>query len=484
MKQRRSYRHARRVRRLLTAAAATLLLPIALTVSVFADEPSLYGTVPIASEAVTTGTTAPSTQPNNSTSVGGAFVPDRKTAPAVSYGLRVLAAEQEMVFSGLCGNEISFTADDIRRAMNLSSLDYITITELPAPGEGTLFVGSVGAGKGQVISAGSMHLLSFAAANDEKPSEASMKIAVNGSDYAVTCRLCLLGGLNYTPTVSLAPTVSLNIETYRDMPAAGTVSAYDPEGDEMTFEIVRYAEHGRITLQDRHTGAYTYTPNAGYVGRDSFDYVVRDKYGNYSTSATVSVQVIDRSDALTYADIEATDAASAILKVTSLGLMNGTKVGTDTYFKPEESISRVEFLVTAMQAAGIGKEDIANLSAPSVADSADIPTAMQSYVSYALQKNYISTKSLSGQSYFRPNDSITRAEAAVILSNIIGYANEDTVTAFADADALPAWSGQALRSLRALGILTAPDGNANASDIMTRADTASWLARTVQLING
>ena len=33
----------------------------------------------------------------------------RPTRPAVSYGLRVLAARDEVVFAGLCGNEISFT---------------------------------------------------------------------------------------------------------------------------------------------------------------------------------------------------------------------------------------------------------------------------------------------------------------------------------------------------------------------------------------
>ncbi len=465
--------------RLLSVAITALLLPAALTLSVGAEE----GLMPIsAGEAVTTAGAEAGTQPNNSTSVGGAYVPDRRTAPAVSYGLRVLAAQDEMVMTALCGNEITFTADDIRRAMNLSNLDYVTITELPAAADGTLYVGSVGAGKGQVISAGSLSLLSYAAADDRTPSETTMRIAVNGADYAITCRLCLVDRLNYTPTVALAPTVSLNIETYRDLPTAGTVSAYDPEGDEITFEIVRYASHGRVVMTDKHTGAYTYTPDASYVGKDSFDYVVRDRYGNNSTSATVSIQVSARPASTTFADIDGDASAGAILKVTSLGLMNGTRVGADSYFKPTEAISRVEFLVTALQAAGVTAEDVAALAAPSVADCDAIPAAMRPYVSYALQRSYIGTKALSDKAYFKPNDPISRAEAAVILSNIIGYATEDTVTAFADADALPAWSNQALTSLRALGILSTPDGNANASATMTRANTAEWLAKAIQLM--
>lgn len=448
----------------------------------------LTAVLPAAAEDIlpiseTEATTEAVTGPMNSTSVG-ALLTNRETAPAVSYGLRVLAAREEMVFAALCGNEISFTAEDIKRGMNLSELNYVTVHSLPEPGEGTLFVGSAGAAVGQVISAGSLSLLSFAAADDAKPSEATMSLSVNGSDYAVTCRLCTLDRLNYTPTVALAPTVSLQIETYKDLPTAGTVSAYDPEGDEITYEIVRYAAHGRVSLTDRHTGAYLYTPDAGYTGPDSFDYVVRDRYGNYSTSATVSITVTARHDAVTYADIDSEGNAAAILAVSDRGLMNGTRVGSEIYFKPTASISRVEFLVTAMQAAGITAADVASAVNPVFADSEAIPAAMRPFVNYAAGKGYVNGKTVDGRLCFCPNEAITRAEAAVILSNIIGYAVEDTVTAFADESAVPAWSGEALTSLRALGILVTPDGNARARDTMTRSETAAWLYRTVRVMAG
>jgi hypothetical protein len=342
----------------------------------------------------------------------------------------------------------------------------------------------VGAAEGQVISAGSLSLLSFAAADETTSTEATMEVSVNGSDYAVTCRLYLLDRLNYTPTVALAPAISLQIETYKDLPTAGTVSAYDPEGDEITYEITRYASHGRVSLTDRHTGAYVYTPDPGYVGQDSFDYVVRDRYGNYSTSATVSIQVSPRPVTVTYADIDDEGNAAAILTVSEWGLMNGTRVGSETYFKPAAAVSRLEFLVTAMEAAGITAETVATATPPAFADAESIPAAMRPYVGYALQKGYINGKTVDGKVYFRPDEIITRAEAAVVLSNIIGYAVEDTVTAFADEDTLPVWSGEALTSLRALGILQCPDGSAHAGDTMTRGDTAEWLCRTVKLMRG
>ena len=437
-----------------------------------------------AEEILPISETEASTQPPGSTSVGLHTLVNRETALPVSYGLRVLAAREEMVFAGLCGNEISFTAEDFRRAMNLSELNYVTIRKLPEPGEGTLFVGSVGAAEGQVISAGSLSLLAFAAADDQKPTEATLEVSLNGSDYVVTCRLYLLEKLNYTPTVALAPAVSLQIETYKDLPTAGTVSAYDPEGDEITYEITRYASQGRVVLTDRHTGAYVYTPDSGYVGQDSFDYVVRDRYGNYSTSATVSIQVSARPTTVTYADIGGEGNAAAILTVSEWGLMNGTRVGSETYFKPAAAVSRLEFLVTAMEAAGITAETVSVATTPNLADVESIPVAMQSYVGYALQKGYIGGKTADGKLYFRPDEQISRAEAAVVLSNIIGYAVEDTVTAFADEQSLPVWSEAAFTSLRALGVLQCPDGNAHAEKIMTRGDTAEWLYRTVKLMGG
>lgn len=406
----------------------------------------------------------------------------RPNLPPVSPGLCVMAAREEVVFSGLCGNEISITAEDICRAMNLSELNYITITGLPKEGDGTLFAGSVGATEGQAISAGSISYLSFAAADDTKPCEATMTIAVNGGGYDITCRFRLVERINYTPTVSLAPEISLSVETFSDLEAVGTLSAYDPEGDEMTYEIVRYASHGRVELTDKHTGAYTYVPDKGYVGSDAFTYVVRDGYGNYSTSAVVNINVTPRPATVTYADVDDSQAAPSILRVSLAGLMNGTQVGAHAYFKPDEAVSRVEFLVTAMHAAGISAEDLAGLDAPSFADADQIPATMAKYVSLAVRRGYVAGKQVDGQLCFCPDESISRAEAAVILSNIIGYAKQTTVTAFADADAMPSWSVKALTSLKSLGILAPGDGNADAKGVMTREDTALWLDRTMQVM--
>lgn len=455
-----------------------ILLVLAVTVCV----------LPVAAADGVMAINEPETETSSTTSLRPTWSSSKQVS-VVSHGLRVLAAQDELVFTGLCGNEISFTAEDIERAMNMSELNYITVTRLPDPSLGTLFVGSTGAAVGQTVSAANLSFLSYAAADDSRPSEATVGFSVNGWGYEMTCRLCLTDKLNYTPTTSLAPKLALSVMTYCDLPMSGTLSAYDPEGDELTFEIVRYASSGRVTLTDKHTGAYVYTPDSSFTGKDEFQYVVRDRYGNYSTAATVTISVDAKPASVQYVDISDSVYASSVIRIASNGIMNGTQVGNSCYFKPNENISRVEFLVTAMNVAGINEEvlDAAGIksNAPTGFDDNDeIPESMRGYVKLASTRGYIQGKNVDGKLVFAPHESITRAEAAVILSNIIGYANQTAVSAFADAQSVPTWSMQALSSLRSLGILGCPDGNAGASVVMTRGESAEWLCKTMQLIQG
>lgn len=412
--------------------------------------------------------------------------PDPVAKP-VSYGLRVLAAREELVLSGLCGNEITFTEEDICRGLNLSAISGITVTALPDPEKGTLYVGATGVAVGQTIPTEALSLLSFKA-DGSSPCEVEAAFTLPESGYEITCRFCLLDRINYTPTVALASSVSLEVMTYVNMPAQGSLAAYDPEGDEMTYEIISYASHGRIRLDDRHTGAYTYTPDDGYVGSDSFRYVVRDRYGNYSTGATVSVTVHALPAAVSFADTDGTAAAAAALRLGEVGVMNGIRVGGQDFFRPAQEITRAEFIATAMNAAGVLPD--ATLSESTVtkilsvyADADSIPSGLRQTLACALENGYFAGKSgTDGKLYLSPDDSISRSEAAVLLSNIIGYAKNTAVNAFADADSLPSWSVEALSSLKSLGILCSADNTAEASRRMTRGDTAVWLERTMRLM--
>ena len=72
----------------------------------------------------------------------------------------------------------------------------------------------------------------------------------------------------------------------------GTGSS-DPDGDPITASLFGAPLHGTITLNA--DGSFTYTPNEGYVGIDSFIYWVNDGEVN-SALAAVTIHVTEPSD--------------------------------------------------------------------------------------------------------------------------------------------------------------------------------------------
>ncbi len=58
----------------------------------------------------------------------------------------------------------------------------------------------------------------------------------------------------------------------------------------LTFAIATQPSHGSVTLTDAETGAFTYTPDSGYAGNDSFTFTASNSVGT-SVSATESVTV-------------------------------------------------------------------------------------------------------------------------------------------------------------------------------------------------
>ena len=106
--------------------------------------------------------------------------------------------------------------------------------------------------------------------------------------------------------------VAISISPVNDAPKAAnktltiledrTVSAILPATDidknPLTFSLVTLPKHGKATLVNASTGAFTYRPAANYYGKDSFTYRARDGKLN-STAATVTITIKPVNDAPT-----------------------------------------------------------------------------------------------------------------------------------------------------------------------------------------
>ncbi|GAB4133007.1 MAG: hypothetical protein Fur0046_03380 [Cyanobacteria bacterium J069] len=103
-----------------------------------------------------------------------------------------------------------------------------------------------------------------------------------------------------TASVSITPindapiATNNSLSTPRNQPQTGSIVATDVDGDVLSYSIVDGPSNGTLTSFDPSTGAYTYTPNAGFVGGDSFTFRANDGTGQpnaNSNVATISITV-------------------------------------------------------------------------------------------------------------------------------------------------------------------------------------------------
>ena len=399
-----------------------------------------------------------------------------RTDLALSPALSCLASQSVMAKSALVGSNVSFSPDDFARALNLRSIEKITVTSVPPVSDGQLRVGSTVLNSGELLSAASVALMTFVPSGSVRCSE--FKFKVDDLPYELCCKLYLLDEQNFAPTLSYAPRSSLEVSTHKNVTYFGTLACYDPDGDQTYIEIVSYPEKGLLVLDDVSTGSYRYIPYASSTGKDEFVYVARDMYGNYSASAVVSLDINRADTHISYVDLIDTPYHNSALTMTEKGIMSGSTVGGNVYFYPNQEVSRAEFVVMAMNAAGI--TDVTDEETV-FADNADIPVAMRKYVATAHELGYIKGSELGEKLCFEPNRSITRAEAAVILANILDAAAPTMKPTFKDAEDIPTWAEPSINSLSSLGIMTGSGGSISPLEALNKGDAANMLCTFMEV---
>lgn len=395
----------------------------------------------------------------------------------LSPGLLVLASECEMRVSVGVGGEAVFTAEDFARATGIDDLGFITIKSRPDTASGQLTVASFVVPSGQSITAANLSRLSFSVSPDAADGDCAVfTYTADGSPYEFTCRLTISekARTNRAPTLATASAAALTANAYTAHRYGGVLAGSDPDGDALCYLISRYPAHGSVTITDRETGAYVYTPDDGYSGKDSFSYLLRDEHGSYAEGeATVSVNVSRYLPSIEYSDVSGT-AQTAALTVTAAGIMDGDKLGEEHYFDPNGAVSRVEFLAALMTSAGI--DELPNTEKTVFADDAAIPDGMRSYVAAAYQLGYVNGWIENGEHCFLPNEEITAAEAAALTASVLDISLTGAVPASV-SDSAPAWARSAISAVTEQGF---PLGNISATAKLTRLDAAHLLCAVMR----
>lgn len=393
----------------------------------------------------------------------------------ISPSCEVLAAEHGMIKHGMKYSGISFSRDDFTKALGTESIQSITVLSLPDASSGTLLLGDTYVVKNQIIEAEKLDALRFVSSNSEA-SDSGFTFSANNNAYDIYCSMVFTESINFAPKIDTDDAVS--VWTQQNISCHGTLTGEDPEQDELTYEIVAYPEKGLLSL-DKSSGSYQFYPYENVKGVDKFEYRVRDSYGNYSETATVAIEIDSIASNIIFTDMVDHEAHNAAILAIAENRMSYTEKDGKYYFSPDEAVSREEFLVCTMDL--LGAKNVPQIKSSGFADDSDISTNAKGYVASAYFLGVVSGDMDNGQLYFRPKDAVTKAEAAVIVNNILGFEPTISASTFSDADSIPVWAVSSLCAMNELGIMRTEDtGAIGANETLTRAQVAQLI---MSLIN-
>jgi len=294
---------------------------------------------------------------------------------------------------------------------------------------------------------------------------------------ALAAVLCLSLAFTGAATEN-SPPVAENLElvTYRDVSVGGRLSAVDPDGDTVTFEITTKPTKGTVELQE--DGRFVYTPNSGKKGRDYFGYRAIDSAGNYSQEATVIIKIQKQKTNVTYSDMSSHPAHYAALYLAEKGVYVGECLGGKYIFHPDREVTRGEFLAMCMKLADY--DILSGVRSTGFMDDDEIPGWIKPYVSTALMEGVVTgyTDPEIG-AVFNANNAISYTEAAVILNNVIEISDVANTERYNQAS-VPAWAAQATANLNACDIV--PSRMNSMEEALTRAQVAEMLLGAARIL--
>ncbi len=341
-----------------------------------------------------------------------------------------------------------FTAQDF--SSKEERITGICITGLPE--EGAVYLGNRLLKPGDILTADQVEKMTFSPVRTQEDKIAQvtyLPIYENRVEKNAVMTISIRGKEDKVP----AAEDSL-LETYKNLPVEGKLKAEDPEGEKLTYTLVRGPKRGELEI--REDGTFLYTPKKNKVGVDSFTYTAADPQGNVSRVATVTVQILKPTDARQYTDTVGMDCRFAAEWMKNTGLFVGEKVAGEECFYPEKTVSRAEFLTMLVKTLDIPTDSDAQMPA-------DTPAWLKPYLAAAIRAGLTDGTPSKETSW---QQEITGAEAAVMVQNALDLAAKD-VLSLREED--PDWAAPALAVMAVNGI------ELSAGDALTRAEVAKML---------
>ncbi|WP_249281027.1 S-layer homology domain-containing protein [Paenibacillus sp. 7516] len=174
-----------------------------------------------------------------------------------------------------------------------------------------------------------------------------------------------------------------------------------------------------------------------------------------------------------FQDISTSYAKDAITHLVNEGIAAGT---SETRFEPKKAVTRAEFATFAVRLLGL--KPVKNNISP----YNDTSTTAWYYGNVSAMTN-LSILEGKGQGNFQPNASITREEAAALLVRMLKQTSSSTgllPTTYVDASNISVWAKPYVQKVYQLGLMRGSDGLFRPQDQVTREEAAVMLDAILQ----
>lgn len=377
---------------------------------------------------------------------------------AAALCLTAFGADGETLFE----DEYCFSAEDFATG-EVPDLNGIFVTAVPEDSVAAVRLGDRIIRPGDLLTVDVLDRLRLSPACQENCNAEFAYQPVFGGALGENTRLTIRiqSGKNETPKA-----IQQEFETYKNIANDGVLTGCDPENAQLTFQLVEKPKRGTVKLEA--DGTYVYTPDKNKVGEDSFTFTVTDEAGNVSSPAKVNIKILKPSEAMTFADMEGNPDAFEAMWLCERKLSSGRSIAGTPCFCPEDTVSRTEFLIMAMELMDVPVDS--KLTISGFTDAKDAPAWVQPYLASAMQRGLVNGEVRETGLLFRPNDPVTGREAAVMLQNILKL--PVSASAIREED----WGAEAVQTLGEAGITFS-----HLEENLTRREAAKLLWQAAQV---
>ena len=249
--------------------------------------------------------------------------------------------------------------------------------------------------------------------------------------------------------------VASKYEILENSKLSASLDANIVSGENVSYAITIQPTHGTVVQSGESGKNYIYTPEKDYHGTDSFSFRLEEGK-KYSNSATVSITIKqDTSNVIPFNYIDMKDhwANYSASHLAARGLIIGEEIGNRFYFKPEKTMTRGEFMLFLLAITESNVDAEIDVSKVKFADSSSTPDWLLEAAKVAYSRGILKGSAEGEKIYLNLDRTITRVEAATMISNVLGDKDSTKEIKYKDVGMIPSWALKAVKNLSAYKII-------------------------------